>query len=117
MIDALVSNGRLDDALKIFGEMKAAHSERLGSQGFAVAYAMVIRGYAQRKECARALACYEEMKKHGTKVSLVVLNTLIDACSRVGNMDAAAKLHQDLVDASVAPDLITFSTLIKGHAS
>jgi len=115
MIDVLVTNEHLDDALVLFEEMKSTHQDHLSSQGFAVAYAMIIKGFAQRKECTRALQCYEDMKVHGTTVGLVVFNTLIDACSRVGDMDAAARLFRDMVDADCMPDLITYSTLIKGY--
>jgi pentatricopeptide repeat protein len=115
MIDVLVTNDKLDDALTLFEEMKATHGDHMGSQGFAVAYAMIIKGFAQRKECARALECYEEMQVHGAKVGLVVLNSLIDACSRVGDMDSAARLFRDMVGAECVPDLITYSTLIKGY--
>jgi pentatricopeptide repeat protein len=115
MLDVLVSNNSLDDALAIFQEMKTTHKKSLNSQGFAVAYAMIIRGYAQQKDCGRALHCYEEMKSEGTKASLVVLNTLIDACSRVGDMASAAKLFRDMGDSNYEPDLITYSTLIKGY--
>merc|ERR1719253_956516 len=76
---------------------------------------MIIRGFAQRKDCEKALECYEEMKAHGTKASLVVLNTLIDACSRVGDMDAASRLFKDMEESECVPDLITYSTLIKGY--
>jgi pentatricopeptide repeat protein len=115
MLDVLVSCDCLEEALELFEEMKATHNRTLDSQGFAVAYAMIIRGFTQRKDCAKALKCYEEMKKSGPKASLVVLNTLIDACSRVGDMDAASRLFQDMLNAEVVPDLITYSTLIKGY--
>jgi len=115
MLDVLVTGGRLEDALVLFEKMKAAHSTSLNSHGFAVAYAMIIRGFAQRKNCAQALQCYEEMKTHGTKASLVVLNTLIDACSRVGDMTSASNIFQDMLGTDCAPDLITYSTLIKGY--
>merc|ERR1719359_248472 len=117
MLDVLVGNDRLDDALTLFQEMKAAHKDNLNTQGFAVAYAMIIRGFAQQKDCARALQCYEEMKTHGTKASLVVLNTLIDACSRVGDMSSASRLFNDMEESKITPDLITYSTLIKGHCT
>merc|ERR1719230_1899516 len=115
MLDVLVGNDCLSDALDLFQDMKAAHEGNLNTQGFAVAYAMIIRGFAQQKDCGRALECYEEMKSHGTKASVVVLNTLMDACSRVGDMRAAAKLFQDMEESECVPDLITYSTLIKGY--
>lgn len=117
MLDVLVSNNSLDDALNLFEEMKQTHESNLNSQGFAVAYAMIIRGFAQQKDCSKALQCYEEMKSHGCKASLVVLNTLIDACSRVGDMDAASMLYKDMADCQCVPDLITYSTLIKGYCN
>jgi len=115
MIDVLVTNNRLDDALQLFEEMKDVHGEHLDSQGFAVAYAMIIKGYAQQKECTKALQCYDQMKEHGTRLGLVVFNSLIDACSRVGDMDAAARLFRDMLSADCMPDLITYSTLVKGY--
>jgi len=115
MLDALVTNGCLDDALALFEDMKSTHRDTLDSQGFAVAYAMIIRGFSQRRECAKALRCYEEMKQNGTKVSLVVLNTLIDACSRVGDMEAAGRVFDEMVDLQCEPDVITYTTLIKGY--
>jgi pentatricopeptide repeat protein len=115
MLDLLVGNNRLEDALNLFQQMKATHKANLNTQGFAVAYAMIIRGFAQQKDCTRALQCYDEMKGHGTKASLVVLNTLIDACSRVGDMQAASRLFQDMEESQCVPDLITYSTMIKGY--
>lgn len=117
MLDVLVGGDRLEDALALFEEMKVTHNRNFDSQGFAVAYAMIIKGFAQRKNCSKALQCYEEMKSGGTKASLVVLNTLIDACSRVGNMDAASKLFRDMLETECVPDLITYSTMIKGHCN
>jgi pentatricopeptide repeat protein len=55
------------------------------------------------------------MLEHNVKISLVVYNTLIDACCRVSDMEGAAKLFQDMVVGNCTPDLITYSTLIKGY--
>lgn len=116
MIDVLVSNGRLNDAARLFQDMKAARGRQsVGSHAFSVAYALLIRGYAQRKECSQALSCYDEMKRNGAKVGLVILNTLVDACCRVGDMSSAAQVFRDMVGADCTPDLITYSTLIKGY--
>merc|ERR1719235_1661549 len=114
MIDVLISNNRIEEGLNLFEEMKARCTGNRG-QSFSIAYATVIRGFAQRKECQRALQCYQEMLEHNVKISLVVYNTLIDACCRVSDMEGAAKLFQDMVAGQVTPDLITYSTLIKGY--
>jgi len=114
MIDVLISNNRIEEGLDLFEEMKARCPGSRG-QSFSIAYATVIRGFAQRKECQRALQCYQEMLEHNVKISLVVYNTLIDACCRVSDMEGAAKLFQDMVAGQVTPDLITYSTLIKGY--
>jgi len=115
MIDILVSNGRMDDALRLFEEMKTSSGDKLTGSGFAAAFASVIRGFAQRKECQRAIQCYQEMQAKNVKISVVVYNTLIDACCRVSDMEGAAKLFSEMVAAQATPDLITYSTLIKGY--
>merc|ERR1719160_382492 len=114
MIDVLVNNNRMEEGLNLFEEMKARCPGNRG-QSFSLAYATVIRGFAQRKECQRSLQCYQEMQEHNVKISLVVYNTLIDACCRVSDMEGAAKLFQDMVAGQCTPDLITYSTLIKGY--
>jgi len=116
MIDVLISNGRMDEGLNLFAEMKArCDADKVKGQSFSAAYGSVIRGFAQRKECQRAIQCYEEMLEHNVKVSLVVFNTLIDACARVADMEGGARLFQDMITGQVTPDLITYSTLIKGY--
>merc|ERR1719456_419519 len=114
MIDVLVNNNRMEDGLNLFEEMKARCTGSRG-QSFGTAYASIIRGFAQRKECQRALQCYQEMLEHNVKISLVVYNTLIDACCRVSDMEGAATIFQEMVAGQVTPDLITYSTLIKGY--
>merc|ERR1719265_2159463 len=106
MIDVLINNNRMEEGLNLFEEMKTRCGGNRG-QSFSAAYAAVIRGFAQRKECQRALQCYQEMQEHDVKISLVVYNTLCDACCRVSDMDGAAQLFQDMVAKQVTPDLIT----------
>lgn len=57
---------------------------------------------------------HEEMKALGISINTVTYNTLVDACARVGAMDKAAKLLEDMLVSGVEPDLITFSTIAKG---
>jgi len=64
----------------------------------------------------RALAVYEEIGKHGgIELSVVMYNTLIDACARSGRMEMLPKILEDMKAANVMPNLISYSTMLKGH--
>lgn len=54
------------------------------------------------------------MKSNNVPINTVTYNTLVDACARVGAMDKAAALLDDMLNSGVQPDLITFSTIAKG---
>ena len=51
----------------------------------------------------------------GVVIGVVVLNTLLDACCRCGDLASAGQLLDDMASLDIAPDLITYSTLIKGY--
>ena len=61
------------------------------------------------------LRCYEEMRSHDAKVSLIVFNTFVDDCSRVGDMGAAARPFVDILKVEGVPGLVTYSTLVEGY--
>lgn len=115
MIDALVGSRRFDEALKLFEQMKLTHSARFDCQSFAIAYATIIKGYAQQKDCAKALTVYSEMITNKVTIGIVVLNTLLDACCRVGDTRGASNIFEDIIRHGLQPDLISYSTLIKGY--
>merc|ERR1719265_3029147 len=48
-------------------------------------------------------------------MSVVMFNTIIDACARVGRMESVTDLLEDMKTYGVRPNLITYSTMIKGH--
>jgi len=59
---------------------------------------------------------YKEMSQRSIEMSIVMYNTLIDACARVGRMDRVPSLLEDMKKSSIQANLITFSTMIKGHS-
>eukprot|EP00933_Yihiella_yeosuensis_P007790 TRINITY_DN11296_c0_g2_i1.p1 TRINITY_DN11296_c0_g2~~TRINITY_DN11296_c0_g2_i1.p1 ORF type:complete len:954 (+),score=192.40 TRINITY_DN11296_c0_g2_i1:77-2863(+) len=117
MIDALVTVDKLDRALFLFCEMKEIHLN-ISSGAFTMAYAMIIKGFAQQRDSIRALLCYKEMKTLGVHVGMVVLNTLIDACFLDGDVASASRIFGDIskeAGSEYQPDIITYSTMVKGY--
>ncbi|CEM21771.1 unnamed protein product [Vitrella brassicaformis CCMP3155] len=114
MIDALVSNNHVDDAVALFKEMREANKMEPNT----ILYSTLIKGFAQNKQVERALSLYREMQAEKIPCNAVTFNSLIDACARVGAMDRAARLLEDMTSpahSSLSPDLITYSTIIKGY--
>jgi pentatricopeptide repeat protein len=112
MVDACVSNGAVDDALDVFRSMKAQIPDFATPSGI---YLALIRVLAQRKETAKAMEVYADMRASRVQPSLATFNALIDVCARQGDVDRASQLFRDMCSLGVSPDLITYSTVIKGY--
>merc|ERR550537_1342500 len=63
----------------------------------------------------RVWATYEEMKENKMDLSVIMFNTLVDACARCGRMEHLPKILEDMKTQRVKPNLITYSTMLKGH--
>jgi len=108
VVDACVSNGRLDKAL----ELVAAWKTRVPAN--TIIYSTLIKGCSVVRDADKALALFDEMRAEGVQANLVTLNTVIDACARGGRLAAAAKVLELASDMGLEPDRITYSTLVKG---
>ena len=75
----------------------------------------MIKGYAKSFNLAKALEVFEEMKSTpGMYPNNVTFNSLIDCCVRTKKCEKALHLLEEMKSRGIRPDLITFSTLIKG---
>jgi pentatricopeptide repeat protein len=54
------------------------------------------------------------MLSKGIEPSVITFNAIIDACARNGQMDQLAYLRQEMRTRNLSPNLITYSTMIKG---
>jgi len=59
---------------------------------------------------------YATMSKFGIACNVISYNTIIDACARCGSMDKVPKLLEDMRNSKLEPDLVTYSTLVKGYS-
>jgi len=112
MIDTCVMNGAIDAAWAVIKDLATAG---VNMQSPVTFYTTIIKAFAQRKQMARAMEVYEDMKASNVRMALVTFNTLIDLCARGGDVELAAGLFRDMCVMGVTPDIITYTTIIKGY--
>jgi len=112
MVDACVANGAVDDAIRVFSEMKTQIPDFATP---AATYQTLIRVLVQRKQQDKALEMYADMRESKVQPNLATFNALIDVCARNGAVEKGGQLFRDMCTLGVTPDLITYSTVIKGY--
>merc|ERR1719389_1408149 len=112
MVEACVANGAVEDAIRVFAEMKTQIPDFATP---ASSYQALIRVLVQRKQQDKALEIYEDMRESKVQPNLATFNALIDVCARNGAVEKAGHLFRDMCVLGVTPDLITYSTVIKGY--
>jgi pentatricopeptide repeat protein len=109
MLDALVCNGKVEEAVNLLISWKAKIPPNT------VMYSTIIKGFANNRQAARALDMWKEMCELGLTFNTVVYNALIDSQARVGAMDSVSKLVESMAPSGCTPDSITYSTIVKGY--
>jgi pentatricopeptide repeat protein len=112
MVEACVANGAVEDAIRVFGDMKTEIPDFATP---ASTYQTLIRVLVQRKQQDKALEIYEAMRESKVQPNLATFNALIDVCARNGAVEKSGQLFRDMCMLGVTPDLITYSTVIKGY--
>lgn len=112
MIDACVKCNRLDKAVEIFGGMRES-----GKHRNTILYTTLIKGYGLEKDLNSALELFREMPHENVPYNTITYNSIIDACVKGGDLATAEGLLREITSPSspLEPDLITFSTLLKGY--
>jgi pentatricopeptide repeat protein len=112
MIDACVKCGNLSKALSIFQGMRDE-----GKHKNTILYTTLIKGHGLDKDLKSALELFREMPREGVPYNTITFNSIIDACVRCNDLQAAEALLREICesDSTVSPDLITFSTMLKGY--
>jgi len=113
MFDTLVSNQCVEQAMDLFQKLVGS-----GVTPNTVQYSILIKGFAQNKQIDKALQLYRDMQEKGVPCNEVTYNTLIHACTSVSDMRQAVDILEDMnASREHPPDLITYSTMIKGFCA
>merc|ERR1719316_1771437 len=112
-VDALVKNGRAEDAWALVQDLSADEERRQYVN--TVIFSTVLKGFAAARQPKRIFAVHAEMRKTGVPCNTITYNTIIDACARCSCMDRVPAVLEEMKQAQVEPDVITYSTLVKGY--
>jgi len=117
MVEALVANGRSDEAWKL--AQKIWDDEDTRSVLNTVIYSSILKGFAYTKETDKVMALYGEMKSHGIQANTITYNTIMNAFAHSGMMHQVPALLEDMKAATppVEPDIVTYSTILKGFCN
>jgi len=95
----------LEDARKLL--------EEFANIADVVSYNTVMKGLAQQKDYARAVAHLDEMCLGGVKPNAITFNTVMDAAARNSYVVEAWRVLARMRDAGLQPDKFTCTTLMK----
>ncbi|XP_071724195.1 pentatricopeptide repeat-containing protein At1g10910, chloroplastic [Rutidosis leptorrhynchoides] len=109
LMDGLSKAGRLDEARTVFNEVK---EKRVNSDGFA--HSIMITAFCRGGliNDAKELANEFEANQYG-KYDLVMLNSMLCAYSRAGEMESVMQTMKKMDELAISPDKNTLSILIK----
>jgi pentatricopeptide repeat protein len=112
LIEALVVNGQADEALELIRtESESGRSGVINT----VIYSTVLKGYAVMRQLDKVFAVYEEMRSKNIPCNTITYNTMLDACAKCCAMHRASNLLMAMKEACVEPDIVTYSTIVKGY--
>ena len=104
MLDALVCNNAVDEAVELFGKWK----QRVKPNS--VMYSTIIKGFANTRQSERAMDACKEMREEGIPMNAVVYNVLTDSQPRVGATHGVSERVEMMGSEGCAPDAISYST-------
>lgn len=113
MVEALASNGEADSALAIIND---AHSNPQSKDLVnAVMYSSVMKTFSQDRQFDRVWIVYQEMLDRKIQLTVTTFNTLLDACARSQEIRRAGPLLKAMSEQNIAPNIITYGTVIKAY--
>merc|ERR1719261_1260330 len=115
MVDALVMNGCVDGAWELVNQVYNDESQRASVN--TVIYSTILKGFAISRQPEKLMQVYSEMKERSVACNTISYNTMLDACAKCGAMHRVPELLEDMkaMQPQIEPDIITYSTIVKGY--
>lgn len=117
LLNAAVKSNKIEKVIEIYDEMK-----NLDIPINNVIYTTLIKGFTKVKNFEKAFDTYERLlKDKNVEPNTVVYNSILDCCVECGNSQMMSQIYEDFKSRAsenenyAQPDLITYSTVIKGY--
>ena len=118
LINACIKNNDLPKAFELYEALKKESYEMN-----TVLYTTLIKAYTKQKDINKVIEIFNTMKKTtNSKPNIITYNSIIDCCIKCNNFNLAYEYFKEMLfdinntsDNSIRPDIVTFSTLIKGE--
>ena len=122
LINVCIKNNKLNKAFELYESLK-----KEGIEINTILYTTLIKAYSKTKNLNKVIEILNIMlKSNNAKPNIITYNIVIDCCIKCGNIDLAYSYYNFLIDNNksknntnndliVKPDIVTFSTLIKGE--
>ena len=118
LINACIKNNDLQKAFELY--------ESLNNESYemnTILYTTLIKAYSKQKDLNKVVEIFDTMKKtSNSKPNIITYNSIIDCCIKCNNFNLAYEYFKEMLfdinntsDNSIRPDIVTFSTLIKGE--
>ncbi|PPD75051.1 hypothetical protein GOBAR_DD28016 [Gossypium barbadense] len=108
LMDGLSKAGRLDEARSVFAEM---HEKRVKSGGYL--HSIMISAMCRSELFEEAKKLAQDFEAKYNKYDLVMLNTMLCAYCRAGDMESVMQTMKKMDELAISPDYSTFHILIK----
>ena len=120
LLNACVKCNKIERACQVYEEIKSGSSQ---IQMNNVLYSTLIKGYTRCKNFKKAFEIYSEMlKDQSVSGNIITYNAILDSCVECSDIEMMNKIYEEIKytaiqnETSPQPDLITYSTVIKGYS-
>jgi len=118
LLNASVKCSKIEKACEIYDEIQSSPIEMN-----LILYTTLIKGYTKTKNFAKALEIYHKLQSDKTiSKNIIAYNAILDSCVECGEFDMMNNIYENVKQKAInnesfpQPDLITFSTVIKGYS-
>ncbi len=117
LLNACVKCSKIEKACELYDEIQNFSAMNV------VLYSTLIKGYTKTKNFQKAVEIYNQMLNDASVTpNIITYNAILDCCVECSDIEMMKKIYEEIKhnaikeDTAPQPDLITYSTVIKGYS-